>query len=97
MQQIAAEMNLSETAFVEPANTNGSNNTDAFAEGAHFKLRWFTPVKEVQFCGHATLATAATLFQGTNCCACHTPWWPLFDDSTSLQKAISKMCCTLRL
>lgn len=50
MQQIAAEMNLSETAFV---------NT---AEG-YEQLRWFTPTSEVKLCGHATLAAAHILFE----------------------------------
>jgi PhzF family phenazine biosynthesis protein len=50
MQQVAAEMNLSETAFVEPR-----------ADGFH--LRWFTPVAEVNLCGHATLATAHALWE----------------------------------
>lgn len=50
MQQIAAEMNLSETAFV---------NT---AEG-YEQLRWFTPTSEVNLCGHATLAAAHILFE----------------------------------
>lgn len=45
MQRIAAEMNLSETAFIWPE------------EGA-FRLRWFTPTTEVDLCGHATLAAA---------------------------------------
>jgi PhzF family phenazine biosynthesis protein len=49
MQSLAAEMNLSETAFVRP-----------LAEG--FELRWFTPTVEVDLCGHATLATAHTLW-----------------------------------
>ncbi len=49
MQAIAAENNLSETAFFVP-----SGNT--------FGLRWFTPVSEVKLCGHATLATAFVLF-----------------------------------
>ncbi len=50
LQQIAEENNLSETAFFvhEP---DGS-----------FHLRWFTPVHEVDLCGHATLATAHVLF-----------------------------------
>ena len=52
MQKIAAEMNLSETAFVVPSD-------DANA----FELRWFTPVTEVDLCGHATLATVHTLFE----------------------------------
>jgi PhzF family phenazine biosynthesis protein len=50
MQAIAAENNLSETAFSVPT-----------AEGFH--IRWFTPVSEVDLCGHATLATAHVLFQ----------------------------------
>lgn len=50
MQQVAAEMNLSETAFVQKRQ-----------EG--FDLRWFTPTVEVDLCGHATLATAHILFE----------------------------------
>jgi len=50
MQHVAAEMNLSETAFVVP---NGSD----------FDLRWFTPRVEVDLCGHATLATAHLLWE----------------------------------
>lgn len=50
MQAIAAENNLSETAFVMPG------------EGA-FGLRWFTPTLEVDLCGHATLASAHVLFE----------------------------------
>lgn len=50
MQQIAAENNLSETAFVV-ASGKGK-----------FNIRWFTPLKEVRLCGHATLAAAHVLF-----------------------------------
>jgi len=50
MQAVAQEMNLSETAFVHP-------------DGAAFGLRWFTPVAEVDMCGHATLATAHVLWE----------------------------------
>lgn len=50
MQQVAAEMNLSETAFVCP-------------QGGDFSLRWFTPLVEVDLCGHATLAAAHTLWE----------------------------------
>ena len=53
MQQIAAENNLSETAFFIP-------------EGDHFHIRWFTPKDEVNLCGHATLATAHILFNELN-------------------------------
>lgn len=49
MQQIAEQMNLSETAFVT-----------RWADG-DFGLRWFTPVAEVKLCGHATLASAHVL------------------------------------
>ena len=49
MQHVAAEMNLSETAFVSKHE-----------EG--FDLRWFTPRVEVALCGHATLATAHVLW-----------------------------------
>lgn len=49
LQQIAAENNLSETAFFIP-------------EADGFALRWFTPGEEVDLCGHATLATAHVIF-----------------------------------
>ncbi len=48
MQQVAMEMNLSETAFCTPADDVWS-------------LRWFTPRTEVDLCGHATLATTHVL------------------------------------
>lgn len=50
MQAVAAEMNLSETAFVTP-------------RGQGFGLRWFTPRVEVDLCGHATLASAHALWE----------------------------------
>lgn len=50
MQHVAREMNLSETAFVH-----------AVAGG--FDLRWFTPLVEVDLCGHATLASAHVLWE----------------------------------
>ena len=65
-QKIAAEMNLSETAFVQPLDTLGSQNkevAEVFGQNSQFRLRWFTPKTEVPLCGHATLATAAVLFQ----------------------------------
>lgn len=49
LQSIAAENNLSETAFFVPSNDD-------------YHLRWFTPKAEVDLCGHATLATAFILF-----------------------------------
>ncbi|XP_012736411.2 phenazine biosynthesis-like domain-containing protein 1 [Fundulus heteroclitus] len=59
--KIAAEMNLSETAFITLINP-----ADTFTSGKRFRLRWFTPTTEVDLCGHATLASAAVLFQYKN-------------------------------
>lgn len=56
LQAIAAEMNLSETAFLL------SLEDRPIKEITKFSLRWFTPEVEVPLCGHATLATAAVLF-----------------------------------
>ncbi len=62
-QQIAAEMNLSETAFLHPMRDHaGDEGKDPFKERSLFSLRWFTPTTEVPLCGHATLASAAVLF-----------------------------------
>jgi PhzF family phenazine biosynthesis protein len=52
MQDVAAEMNLSETAFA--TRLDGP---------ARFNLQWFTPNTEVDLCGHATLATAHVLWE----------------------------------
>jgi PhzF family phenazine biosynthesis protein len=49
MQQVAAEMNLAETAFLEPRDGG-------------YGLRWFAPLAEVILCGHATLASAHVLY-----------------------------------
>jgi PhzF family phenazine biosynthesis protein len=49
MQQVAQEMNLSETAFLVPQSDG-------------YSLRWFTPTVEVDLCGHATLASAHVLW-----------------------------------
>ena len=51
MQQVAAELNHSETAFLHPGSAGVWN------------LRWFTPAKEVELCGHATLAAAFVLWK----------------------------------
>ncbi|XP_032697775.1 phenazine biosynthesis-like domain-containing protein [Lontra canadensis] len=56
-QKIAREMNLSETAFIRKLHP-----TDNFTQSSCFGLRWFTPESEVPLCGHATLASAAVLF-----------------------------------
>lgn len=50
MQAIAIENNVADTAFFAP-------------EGRDYRLRWFTPVAEVDLCGHATLASADVLFR----------------------------------
>ena len=50
MQDIAAENNLAETAFFT-------------GTGGHYELRWFTPLVEVDLCGHATLASAHVLYE----------------------------------
>lgn len=50
MQSIAAENNVSETAFFVP-------------DGDGYHLRWFSPAREIDLCGHATLATAYVLFE----------------------------------
>jgi PhzF family phenazine biosynthesis protein len=50
LQNIAMEMNLSETAFL-------------IKEKSEYNLRWFTPEVEVDFCGHATLASAHILWE----------------------------------
>ena len=51
LQGIAAENNLSETAFFVPQSPG------------HYDLRWFTPTLEVDLCGHATLASAFVIFE----------------------------------
>jgi PhzF family phenazine biosynthesis protein len=50
LQNIAAEMNLSETAFLAHLDSG-------------YRLRWFTPLTEVQLCGHATLSAAHILWE----------------------------------
>jgi PhzF family phenazine biosynthesis protein len=50
LQTIAAENNLSETAYLVP-------------EGSAYRIRWFTPAAEVPLCGHATLASAAVVME----------------------------------
>lgn len=50
MLSIAAENNLSETAFLKPVENN------------HFLIRWFSPLTEIDFCGHATMASAFVVF-----------------------------------
>jgi PhzF family phenazine biosynthesis protein len=54
MQAIAAENNLSETAFTVPRESGD----------ADFDVRWFTPAAEVELCGHATIAAGHVLMTG---------------------------------
>ena len=54
MQLIASENNLSETAFVKKSG------------GDKYGIRWFSPLTEIDFCGHATLAAAYVLFTQEN-------------------------------
>lgn len=54
MQALVMEMNLSETAYLVPRDDGG------------YDLRWFTPAIEVPLCGHATLASAHTLWESGN-------------------------------
>lgn len=56
LQNIAAENNLAETAYIVPVDGG-------------WELRWFTPVSEVALCGHATLATAYVLTTHLDCTA----------------------------
>ena len=81
MTKIAAEMNLSETAFA----FEDADDTWKFETGSEFSLRWFTPTCEVNLCGHATLATAAVLFHKL-----HNPQRELrFHSKSGVLKAIN--------
>lgn len=68
LQALAAENNLSETAFI-------------VADGQEFRIRWFTPTVEVPLCGHATLASAAVVLErlkpGLDSIAFHSKSGPL--------------------
>ncbi len=54
MQSIAAENNLSETAFIKQVGVN------------QYEIRWFSPLTEIDFCGHATLASSLVIFDQFN-------------------------------
>jgi PhzF family phenazine biosynthesis protein len=61
MQKIGIENNLSETAFIIP------DAQQSLSDGvAHYKIRWFTPAREIELCGHATLASAYVIFKYLN-------------------------------
>jgi PhzF family phenazine biosynthesis protein len=51
MQKIAMENNLSETAYIKKLDNN------------KYEIRWFSPLSEIDFCGHATLASSYVIFE----------------------------------
>ncbi len=59
MQSIATENNLSETAFLVASESNDIDDKDTLT----YDIRWFSPLTEIAFCGHATLASAFILFK----------------------------------
>lgn len=64
MQQIAAELHFSETAFARPLPAGpdaGPDTGAADSAEAEWEIRWFAPLAETNLCGHATLATAHVL------------------------------------
>lgn len=72
MQNIALENNLSETAFIVP-------------KGQDYEIKWFTPLVEVDLCGHATLASAYVIFNhlqtDSNTIVFHSNSGPLYVDN----------------
>lgn len=72
MQLIAIENNLSETAFAKKCDESS------------YEIRWFSPITEIDFCGHATLATAFVLFQEDN----------LLNEVTFIAKAVGSLKVT---
>lgn len=72
MQSIAIENNLSETAFAKKCDENS------------YEIRWFSPITEIDFCGHATLATAFVLFKKDN----------LLNEVTFIAKAVGSLKVT---
>jgi PhzF family phenazine biosynthesis protein len=63
MQKVAREMNLSETAFLRRRDGTGQGRRGRAQGVRSFDLRWFTPIVEVDLCGHATLASAHVLWE----------------------------------
>lgn len=61
-QAVAAEFNLSETAFIWPSQLTKTQEREV-----HYQIRYYTPTQEVDLCGHATLASAAVLFDNNMC------------------------------
>ncbi len=80
MQSLAAQNNLSETAFI-------------IEEDDHFRIRWFTPAKEVELCGHATLASAHIFYTEL----AHTKPEIWFESASGLLKVTRKDADTYTL
>lgn len=82
MQSIASENNLSETAFFVKN-----------AEGV-FEIRWFSPLKEIDFCGHATLASAYVIFNHLGHPFCITFWAKAVGkiEVNALENGLIEMC-----
>lgn len=72
MQSIAIENNLSETAFAKKCDENS------------YEIRWFSPITKIDFCAHATLATAFVLFKEDN----------LLNEVTFIAKAVGSLKVT---
>jgi len=86
MQQIAADVGFSETAFLTPT---GPNTAD---------VRYFAPIAEVPFCGHATIATAVALAerQGVGPLLLHTPAGPIDVNTTDTPDGIVATLTSVR-
>ncbi|MBN2299224.1 MAG: PhzF family phenazine biosynthesis protein [Deltaproteobacteria bacterium] len=78
LQSIAQENNLSETAFFVKT-------------GSDYKIRWFTPVAEVDLCGHATLASAYVIFTHIDP-ACETITFESKSGPLSVEKKAGRLC-----
>ncbi|MBP2280807.1 PhzF family phenazine biosynthesis protein [Psychrobacter sp. PL19] len=63
MQSIAMENNLSETAFLVVDESDTLDDKDQSDTVVTYHIRWFSPLTEIDFCGHATLASAFVLFK----------------------------------
>jgi PhzF family phenazine biosynthesis protein len=83
LQPIATENNLSETSFLV-----WSTERDAF------EIRWFSPLKEIAFCGHATLASAFVLFESDPARRTLTFWAAAVGDVTVAQEADGRIRMT---
>lgn len=78
MQAIASENNLSETAFVKQVTTAQSHLD------SRFDIRWFSPMSEIDFCGHATLAASFVIFSAN----------PALDRITFYAQAVGDLAVT---